>query len=93
MAFSYQLHRKAGRPPSLRVDYQSGLARHSEYVCFEHEGFPREIARTWWAVRAPGLPMPKRVVDALAMRDRLRVPSHIKVRPDGRYTKVVGARF
>jgi hypothetical protein len=37
--------------------------------------------------------MPKRVVDALAMRDRLRVPAFIKVRPDARYTKVVGARF
>jgi DNA repair protein RadD len=77
----------------MRVDYHSGLARHSEFVCLEHDGFPGKVARGWWATRAPGMPVPARVVDALAMRDRLRVPTHIKVRPDGQYTKVVGARF
>ncbi len=90
---SYSLHRKPGKPPSMRVDYHSGLARHSEFVCLEHDGFPGKVARGWWATRAPGMPVPARVVDALAMRDRLRVPTHIKVRPDGQYTKVVAARF
>jgi DNA repair protein RadD len=90
---NYSLHHKPGKPTSLRVDYQSGLARHSEFLCFEHEGYARAKARRWWAIRGPGLPTPQRAVEAMAMRDRLRVPTHITVRQDGHYTKVVGASF
>jgi DNA repair protein RadD len=92
-AVQYTRHIKPGKPPSMRVDYLSGLSSHSEFVCFEHPGYPRQKAASWWARRAPGLPVPKRVDDALALHTRLRAPAHIAVRPSGRYTEVVGARF
>lgn len=90
---SYARHDKPGRPPSLRVDYWSGLTHHSEWVCIEHAGYPRQKAASWWANRAPGLPLPQRVDEAVACASRLRCPSEIAVRPSGRYTQVVGARF
>ena len=51
---SYARHDKTGKPPSLRVDYWSGLSSHSEWVCIEHQGYARQKAASWWANRAPG---------------------------------------
>lgn len=90
---SYQRHEKPGKPPSLRVDYWCGLASHSEWVCLEHGGYPRRKAAAWWSERAPTLPLPARVEDALACVNQLRCPAEIAVRPSGRFTEVVAARF
>ena len=89
----YMLHEKPGKPASLRVTYECGLARHSEWVCFEHAGFPREKAVTWWRSRAPHLPAPSTVGDALQQHEALRQPSAIQIRPVGQYTEIVSARF
>lgn len=89
----YARHDKPGKPPSLRVDYSCGLSSHREWICVEHSGYPRQKAATWWAARAPGLPLPGSVEEALALAGRLRRPSQIAVRPSGRYTEVVAARF
>lgn len=90
---SYARHDKPGKPPSLRVDYWSGLTHHSEWVCIEHQGYPRQKAATWWANRAQGVPLPRRVDEAIACSAKLRCPSEIAVRPSGRYTEIVGAKF
>ena len=93
---SYARHDKPGKPPSLRVDYWSGLTHHSEWVCLEHPGYARRKAVMWWARRAPGmpsLPMPETVEEALRLTDRLRCPVQIAVRAQGRYTEVIGVRF
>nr|WP_203072195.1 DEAD/DEAH box helicase [Roseomonas ponticola] len=90
---TYALHEKPGKPPSLRVTYECGLARHSEWVCFEHTGFPREKAVSWWRRRAPQLPPPFTVDEALQQRDVLRQPSAIQVRPVGQYTEITAVRF
>ena len=89
----YLLHEKPGKPASLRVTYECGLARHSEWVCFEHAGFPREKAVTWWRSRAPHLPAPFTVGEALQQHEALRQPRAIQVRPVGQYTEIVSARF
>jgi DNA repair protein RadD len=45
----YKLHRKEGKPDSMRVDYYSGiLCVASEWVCFEHTGYARQKAEQWW---------------------------------------------
>ena len=90
---SYARHDKPGKPPSLRVDYWSGLTHHSEWVCLEHPGYARQKAVAWWTRRAPGLPVPGKVDEALQHADRLQCPSQIAVRAQGRYTEVVGVRF
>ena len=90
---SYARHEKPGKPASLRVTYECGLARHSEWVCFEHTGFPRDKAVGWWRRRAGNLPPPATVDEALQQVDQLRRPIAIQVRPAGQYTEIAAARF
>lgn len=89
----YARHEKPGKPPSLRVEYWCGLSAHQEWICVEHAGYPRQKAATWWATRAAGIPLPKSVDEALQHAPALRQPAQIAVRPSGRYTEVVAARF
>ncbi len=90
---TYHRHDKQGGRPSLKVTYQCGLARHTEWICLEHTGYPRSKAEMWWRERAPGIPVPRSVDAALALTNRLRRPSHISVRPSGNYTEITNARF
>ena len=90
---SYRVHEKPGGRPTLQVDYQCGLVRHREWVCFEHTGYARQKAVAWWRQRAPGSVVPHTVADALAWSDEIAVPSEIAVRPSGRFTEIVSARF
>ncbi|MBF0093944.1 MAG: DEAD/DEAH box helicase [Alphaproteobacteria bacterium] len=90
---SYYLHEKPGKPPSLRVEYLCGMVRHQEWVCLQHTGYARQKAVAWWQSRAPGLPVPTSVDVALDLSDELRWPVEIAVRPSGRFTEIVGARF
>jgi DNA repair protein RadD len=90
---TYARHDKPGKPVSLRVTYECGLARHSEWVCFEHTGFPRDKAVGWWRRRAGNLPPPSTVNEALEQLDQLRRPIAIQVRPAGQYTEIAAARF
>ena len=90
---AYARHEKPGKPASMRVTYRCGLARHSEWICFEHAGYPREKAGRWWVQRAGGRAIPSTVEEALAQAADLPAPRAIQVRPTGRYTEVVQARF
>lgn len=89
----YYRHQKPGRPDSLRVEYLCHLARHSEWICFEHSGPPRVEAAWWWARRMPGTRTPNTVAEALALKDSLPVPEFIEVKPAGKYFEVVGYDF
>jgi DNA repair protein RadD len=92
-AVTYYHHDKPGSPPSLRVEYACGLASHREWVCFEHTGYARQKAVQWWQKRLPDLPVPRTVAEALALCDQLSKPARISVRPQGRYTEIIGYEF
>ena len=87
---SYRRHEKPGKPPSLAVTYRCGMTFHREWVCLEHDGYARQKAVSWWQKRAPALPVPNTVTEALAMRSGLPDPVRILVRPEGKFTVVVG---
>ncbi|MBJ3778842.1 DEAD/DEAH box helicase [Acuticoccus mangrovi] len=90
---SYRPHQKPNGLPSLRVDYQCGMIRHSEWVCFEHTGYARQKAIAWWQRRASGQQVPTSVADAFERAWQLIVPSEIAVRPKGRFIEIVRYRF
>ena len=90
---SYARHEKPGKPASLRVTYSCGFSQHSEWVCFEHTGYPREKACAWWQRRAADRPVPRSVAEAMAAAQALAAPSAIRLRPVGQYTEIVGVRF
>lgn len=89
----YAVHHKDGKPPSLRVEYYCGLSVHKEWVCLVHGGYPRERAIAWWHSRAPGIPVPDTIEEALDNAAGLRTPSEIRVRPNGRFTEITGAKL
>jgi DNA repair protein RadD len=90
---AYARHEKSGRPASMRVTYQCGMQFHSEWVCFEHTGYPRQKACSWWARRMPGIPVPNTVDDALAAAPALPSPGAIMIRRQGQYVEIVGHQF
>lgn len=54
----YSVHTKRDAPPdapkTMRVEYRLGLNHwHSEYICFEHDGYARQKAVGWWKQRSP----------------------------------------
>lgn len=56
-------------PPTLRVDYRLGLDRwYSEYLGFEHGGYARLRAQTWWRRRSPD-PVPDTVERAVELAE------------------------
>ena len=90
---SYSRHDKLGGLPSLKVTYNCGLKSYSEWVCIEHQGYARQKASDWWRKRAPGLPVPLCIDEAILQAGELARPSAISVRPSGRYFEITGYRF
>lgn len=90
---SYSRHDKLGGLPSLKVTYSCGLKSYSEWVCIEHQGYARQKATDWWRKRAPGLPVPLSVDEAIAQAGHLARPNDISVRPSGRFFEISGYRF
>lgn len=91
---SWQFHRheKPGSPPSLRVEYRCGLMIHKEWVCFEHDGYPKNKAWKWWMARGGEPPIPDTITEAITRQCELAQPNEIRVRPSGKYWEIVGHR-
>lgn len=89
-------HRKSNTAtPSLKVTYYSGtdMQKFSEWVCFEHQGFPRRKAAQWWAARTElGSPTPQSVAEALGRMEECFHPQVIRVKREGKYFRIDQAR-
>lgn len=90
---SYRKHEKEGKPASLEVTYLCGVARHREWICLEHTGFPRQKAADWWRTRLMQGLVPNTVDEALGASTTLPKPSSIRIRPVGKYTEIQSYRF
>jgi DNA repair protein RadD len=89
----YQYHEgRDGKRPTLKVTYRGSLMRiASEWICFEHEGYARSRAIAWWALRAPGTPIPSTIDEAEQRApDEVRKPIAIKVNTRQKYPEIVG---
>lgn len=75
---TYEVHKKEGRPDSIRVNYYCGMRRFSHYVLPEHGGNPRRRSEDWW-MRHGGGSMPATTNEARARIDQLRTPNRITV--------------
>lgn len=86
------IHRKIGKPDSIKVTYHCGFNRYTEYVMPEHQGFGRRKAQLWWQERTP-FPLPGTTAEAMDLFDRLLVPTHIRVWLNKPYPEILGANF
>jgi len=94
----YERHAKPGKVPSLRVTYQCGLRRFSEWVCLEHSGMAHAKALRWWADRWSlafnGQPIiPRTVEEALPLAWGLPCPKRITVDETDKYPSITGHEF
>lgn len=75
----YHMHRKLGRPNSVRVQYICGLETFSEWICPEHAGYARTKFEQWWARRG-GVNPPTDVLDTIRRAPGLHRPIQIEVK-------------
>ncbi|KKN71059.1 hypothetical protein LCGC14_0424760 [marine sediment metagenome] len=81
----YTKHAKPGKPPSMRVIYYCGITQYSEWICFEHTGYPRDKAAGWWrrhsdsGVSRAELKTPSTVDEAIERSGNLQKPTKILV--------------
>jgi len=91
----YRLHSKPGKPDSMRVDYYDGLLRcASEWICFDHTGYARQKAESWWRERNQGQ-IPYVVEDALLFLEHNTIaePTRIATRQNGKFTEITQHEF
>jgi len=67
----YSVHTKKGAPEdapkTLRVEYEVGFHQYySEWICFEHGGWARHKAESWWRKRS-NAPVPLTAAEAAAL--------------------------
>ena len=89
---TYSIHKKAGKPDSMRVDYYCGLRRFREYICLDHGGYAARLARQWWQMRSPWGPPPN-VHEGMKAVEYLRVPKTLTIANNGKYPEVAGYGF
>ncbi len=90
--FAMKRHR-SGRTGQhmVKVEYLVGSRVVSEMVCFEHVGFPRQKAVSWWQQMAGTTP-PDTVAEALDREAEVRAPAEVVVRREGKYDVITRAR-
>jgi DNA repair protein RadD len=87
--WEFKIHRKEGKPPSVKVEYFAGLMTYNEWVCFEHGGYASEKAARWWRRRG-GDDVPETSEEAIARVAELKPPDSIIVKRAGKYWEVIG---
>lgn len=89
----YTAHLGKSGVNTMQVSYRCGLMRYREWICIEHTGFARAKAELWWRRRAPGIPCPTTVEEALKLSSELMTPSSIQVSESGKYPEIINYDF
>jgi DNA repair protein RadD len=98
---AYTVHMKRDAPPdaprTMRVQYRLAVnVWRSEWVCFEHAGWARAKAESWWRQRTD-LPVPDTAADAVAVASDgcLAEPVAVTIRSVAgeKFDQIVGYRF
>ena len=96
---TWTIHKKEGKPDSIRVRYDCGFSMFTEFLCVEHEGFAGRKGRA--AVMSGFLPPShyfgqNDYIETIAKADTLHAcyimanqPRRIFVEPEGKYYRVI----
>ena len=90
----YHIHKKAGKPDSLRVDYYYSMSEKiSDYLCFDHGGYAAQMAKKKWKKLSKKKEAPKNLFEATFLIGELRIPDRLQVIKDGKYWKILGYAY
>lgn len=101
--YEISIHKKTGKPDSLKITYQSGiLNRVSEFHCFEHGGYATQKARDFWRKNTDinrcssdmdediyKVGTPNTTETAYFLRHCIKIPKAIRVKKEGRYFRII----
>lgn len=91
---SYSVHKKEGKPDSLRITYFSKFKNFSEYLCLEHGGLWTQKALRIWSERcAIDSILPGKTAEALTLSYNLKDPTHIRVWVNKDFPEIVNFCF
>lgn len=97
----YAVHTKRDAPPdaprTMRVDYRIGFNQYvSEWVCFEHTGYARQKAESWWRARSVES-VPSDAAEAVEMANAGALAKTLAVtvehKAGDKYDRIVGYRL
>ena len=97
----YAVHTRRGAPPdaphTMRVDYRIGFQTYvSEWICFEHPGYPRRKAEQWWRARS-NEPVPETAEEAVELAQSGAVATTLAItverKADEEFDRVVACRL
>jgi DNA repair protein RadD len=77
-------------PPTLRVEYLSGLSAYSDYIALQHYGYARRFAERFWFAMGGAMPAPATIDQA--MERELDPTLAITVIRGGKYWRVIERR-
>lgn len=82
-------HRKAGKPPSMKLTYYSGLRNmFTDYLMPEHTDFARRKSEALWREMGGG-DLPASTAQALAQVGALTMPTHLRVWVNKQYPEIL----
>lgn len=85
-----QVHKKPGKPDSLVIIVNCGLAhRYRKWLCFEHGGYARQAARSLWMRLGGSAPPPDTVAEAVVREGELSPFKAVTVDTSGTYPEIV----
>ena len=91
----FKRHRKTDMPDSMKITYDTSHSdSYSQWVCFEHKGFARDKAVSWWRRMGGKMPIPGTVTEALGRVDaEIASVVSITVRKVGQYPEVLNVKL
>ncbi|KKM23218.1 hypothetical protein LCGC14_1617450, partial [marine sediment metagenome] len=88
----YHIHKKQGKPDSLKVSYYTEFIIYDEWVCVDHKGYAQTKARRWIKKRRA-----KGEINSLQSLLRtlhtLRHPSGVRVKEEGKFWRIIAYSF
>lgn len=81
------VHKKTGRPDSVRIEYKCGLNKYKEWIFPEADNERAAYFYHKWC-RDAGIEDPPRTVAKFVFDFDIPVPTRIEIRPDGKYIRV-----
>lgn len=100
-SINYKIHKKEGKPPSLKIEYQCGLVWIYEWACFEHGGPAAYKASHWWLIHHKdwgvksnrNITIPKTTQEAWERLRELKRPAEITYVIEGRFERIIKVAF
>lgn len=87
--WDFAVHKKSGKPDSVKVRYWTDTSEYNEWVCPEHGGYATKSAANWWLHHQGKMPLPRTAADMISRADELTMPGAISVVKDGKYWRVL----